>query len=311
MNANRSDAGESEVALPWLAWSRSVRPRARIRALFAACNAFDRLTLGYLALLNLGLVLFGANLARPLLFFAVHALLAVVIVALAIAASRSSNRLLLFVRHWYPLTLFLFFFEELHDLVHLIFPGWFDLWLIQFDYGLLGVHPTVWMQQFASPVLTDFFQFAYMTYYVYPAILGGLLYRRGDLRAFWVMMTATAAAYYIGYSVSILFPIEGPYHTLAALHTVELHGGPFTAAINWIESWGRVHGGAFPSAHVSGSFVVMLAAWRYRRRLFWALLPFFAAMLLATVYGRYHYVADVFAGLLVAFLAFRIVSARN
>jgi membrane-associated phospholipid phosphatase len=309
MNSNRTDAGEYDVTFLW-PFPTGARGIARVRALFAACNAFEWLTLGYLTLLNLLLVLFHHNLSRPFLFITVHSALAIAIVALAWLASRTSNRLFLFMRHWYPLALFLFFFEELHYLVRLIFPGWFDHWLIQFDYALLGAHPTVWMQQFGTPALTDFLQFAYMTYYLYTVVLGGLLYRRGELRAFWVLMTSTAAAYYAGYLISILFPIEGPYHTLAALHRVELTGGVFTSAINWIESWGRVHGGAFPSAHVSGSFVVILAAWRYRRRLFWVFLPFFAAMLVATVYGRYHYVADVLAGILVAAVAFVIVGRR-
>jgi membrane-associated phospholipid phosphatase len=67
---------------------------------------------------------------------------------------------------------------------------------------------------------------------------------------------------------------------------------------------GRVHGAAFPSAHVAGSMVAILASWRYRRWLFWLCLPFFASMCVATVYGRYHYVADVLAGLAVGAMGF-------
>jgi len=65
-----------------------------------------------------------------------------------------------------------------------------------------------------------------------------------------------------------------------------------------------VHGAAFPSAHVAGSMVAMLASWRHRRWLFWVCLPFFASMCVATVYGRYHYVADVLAGLAVGTIGF-------
>jgi membrane-associated phospholipid phosphatase len=270
-----------------------------------ACGAFERLTLAYLAFLNLLILLFHRNLAAAPLFFAGHLALAAAVVALAVAARTSPHPTVFFLSHWYPMGLFLFFFEALHYLVHLVVPGWLDLWLIRFDYAFFGVHPTVWLEQFASPGLNDLMQFAYMTYYLFPVVLGGVLYRRRELGAFWAVFTGTAAAYYIGYAASILFPIEGPYHTLAALQQTELHGGVFTAAINWIESFGRVHGGAFPSAHVSGSFVVMLGAWRFRRRLFWIFLPFFLLMLVATVYGRYHYVADVFAGLLVGAVGFR------
>jgi membrane-associated phospholipid phosphatase len=99
-------------------------------------------------------------------------------------------------------------------------------------------------------------------------------------------------------------PIESPYYSLAALQSKPLTGGCFTAAINLIEHFGRVHGAAFPSAHVAGSMVAILASWKYRRWLFWVCLPFFASMCVATVYGRYHYVADVLAGLVVGTIGF-------
>jgi membrane-associated phospholipid phosphatase len=50
--------------------------------------------------------------------------------------------------------------------------------------------------------------------------------------------------------------------------------------------------------------VALLGAWRYDRKLFWWLLPFYVGMLFSTVYGRYHYVADVIAGIAVGFLGF-------
>jgi membrane-associated phospholipid phosphatase len=86
--------------------------------------------------------------------------------------------------------------------------------------------------------------------------------------------------------------------------TGELTGGFFTQLINLIERFGRVHGAAFPSAHVSGSLVALLGAWRYRRWLFWMFLPFFLSMLVSTVYGRYHYVADVLGGLVTGAIGF-------
>ena len=101
-------------------------------------------------------------------------------------------------------------------------------------------------------------------------------------------MISTAIAHYSIYVIALLFPVESPYYSLAALQTNELTGGPVTAVMNFIEHFGRVHGAAFPSAHVAGSMVAILASWRYRRWLFWICLPFFLCMCVATVYGRYH-----------------------
>jgi membrane-associated phospholipid phosphatase len=52
--------------------------------------------------------------------------------------------------------------------------------------------------------------------------------------------------------------------------------------------------------------VALLAAYRYRRWLFWGCLPFFVSMCVATVYDRYHYVADVLAGIAVGAIGFAV-----
>ena len=124
------------------------------------------------------------------------------------------------------------------------------------------------------------------------------------MRAFWTVMTASMIAYTIGYVISIFFPVEAPFFAMSSLRLPPLVGGPATSLIDFIESWGRVRGGAFPSGHVLGSFVALLGAWCYRRRLFWVFLPCFIAMCVSTIYGRYHYIADILAGILVGAVAF-------
>ncbi len=202
-----------------------------------------------------------------------------------------------FARHWYPLPLYIFLFEELNALVHAIFPFWLDRYFIVFDHALTGVNPSVWLAQFASPALNDFMQFSYMTYFLYLVILPALLYAAKERRAFWEVMVSTAVAHYTVYFISVLMPVESPHFSLASIETVRLSGGFCTHVINWLESYALVRGAAFPSAHVAGSTVAILASWRYRRWLFWICLPFFLCMCVATVYGRYHYVVDVLAGL--------------
>jgi membrane-associated phospholipid phosphatase len=271
-----------------------------------ACGTFEWVTLTYFAWLEAIVVLFHRNIPHSGLYFVVHLALTAGIVGLARSAARSGNAVLQFLRHWYPLPLYIFFFEELEGLVHAIFPGWFDRWLIAFDYNLAGVHPSVWLSRFASPGLNDFMQFAYMTYFLYLVILPVVLYTQRERFAFWTTIVSTAIANYSIYAIAVLIPIESPYHSLAALQTKTLDGSYCTALIGLVERFGRVHGAAFPSAHVAGSMVAILASWRYRRWLFWVCLPFFVCMCVATVYGRYHYVADVLAGLAVGAIGFSL-----
>lgn len=308
--SNRYAGQEAALALPWNREANLARRRKRNAALawlfeaLAACGAFEWVALAYLGLTGALIAVFHRHLAHASLFFALQFGVAVLLLVLSWSAVRWPSKALVAVRHWYPQAFFLFCFEELHYLVHLIFPGWFDRWLIAFDYRLAGVHPTVWFEQFANPALNDFMQMAYISYFFYLTILGGLLYANRERRALWAVMTSSVVAYTIGYLIALLLPVESPYHALAALQRAELTGGFFTALIDFFESFGRVHGAAFPSAHVSGSLVALLGAWRYRPWLFWVFLPFFLCLMVATVYGRYHYVADVLGGLVVGAIGF-------
>lgn len=271
-----------------------------------ACGPFEWITFAYLVWLTALVIICRHNIAHPIRHVIAQLAIAFAIVALAHSAQNSRSALIRFARHWYPLPLYIFFFEELQSLVHAIWPEWFDAYLIAFDYLLFGVHPSVWLSRFSSPGLNDFMQFSYMTYFLYLVILPMILYAKREYAAFWTVMVSTALAHYSVYVIAVLFPIESPYYSLAALNKVALSGGYFTSLIGTIEHFGRVHGAAFPSAHVAGSMVAILASRRYRRWLFWVCVPFFASMCFATVYGRYHYAADVLAGLLVGIVAFKI-----
>ena len=160
------------------------------------------------------------------------------------------------------------------------------------------MHPSIWLEQFTTPFRNDFMQFTYFTYFTYLVILGGILYYRKDWRGYWSVMTYSVVAYSIGYMIAMSFPIESPWFSMVgSWHNSELVGGPFTALINFIEHYGRVRGAAFPSEHVAGSFAALWGAWRHRRWLFWMMLPLVLCMCVSTIYGRYHYVADIFGGI--------------
>jgi len=119
-------------------------------------------------------------------------------------------------------------------------------------------------------------------------------------------MTYSAVGYAIGYVIAAIFPIESPWFAMAGAWHGELHGGPFTATVNFIEHFGRVRGGAFPSEHVSrlsGGAVGSVAA---PPLALLVMLPLVVAMCVSTVWGRYHYVADVFGGIVTGTLGYVI-----
>jgi len=301
---------------------------SEVVAILDGCGTFEWLALSYLGLTSGLIVIFAENLAHPVRLLSVQALVALLIVALCRAEDNVwappkletgteewtakngcptfRQRFWHFWRHWYPHLFFLFCFEELGVLVHLVSPRWQDAKLIAFDHWLTGVHPSIWLEQFATPGRNEFMQFAYLTYFVYLVVLGGILYYREDWRGYWSVMTYSAVAYAIGYIIAIFFPIESPWFAMAGSWHGELRGGPVTHVINFIEQYGRVRGAAFPSEHVAGSFAALWGAWRHRRWLFWLMLPLVLCMCVSTVWGRYHYVADIFGGMVTGTLGYVI-----
>jgi len=300
-----SDLSSAELPHPRAVFRDDSRAQLWFGETARASGAFEWVTFVYLAWLCALSIGCHSHIPHPIRHLSVHCAIAGAILWLVRAAARSENEILRLVRHWYPLPLYVFLFEELGGLVHAIFPRWFDQAFVTFDYNLAKVHPSVWLAQFATPTLNDYMQFAYMTYFLYLVLLPAILYARHERLRFWTVMASTAIAHYSVYVISILVPVESPYFSLAALNTRPLSGGCSTALITFIERLARVHGAAFPSAHVAGSMVALLASWHYRRWLFWVTLPFFVSMSVATVYGRYHYVADVLAGLAVGAIGFK------
>ena len=307
------------TSLPYIFDNRVARmaqaARRTLAAAWTACGAFEWIAFSYLGTSIVLIALFGDNLAHPRELIALQLFVSTVIFSLCYFAARAqreesaegitvAERVWHFWRHWYPHLFFLFCFEELGYLVHVFYPGWQDAKLIAFDHWLTGVQPSIWLEQFATPLRTDFMQFAYFTYFIFLLLLGGILYYRRDWRAYWSVMTYSAAAYAMGYVIAIFFPIESPWFAMAGAWHGELHGRAFASLMSLIEHYGRVRGAAFPSEHVAGSCAALWGAWRHRRWLFWAMLPFLLCMCVATIYGRYHYVADVFAGMITGTLGY-------
>ena len=105
-----------------------------------------------------------------------------------------------------------------------------------------------------------------------------------------------AASVLLGsYLFFILLPVDSPYYLSQRLGP-PLSGHFFFDLVHQMSARGGARGGAFPSAHVSGAVVVSLVAWRHQRRLAWLLVPFTLSVMVAAVYGRFHYVLDTLAG---------------
>jgi membrane-associated phospholipid phosphatase len=202
--------------------------------------------------------------------------------------------------HFSPILFVILIYESLGDLIQYLQPD-IDSRLIQIDLLIFGVQPTLWMQQWIVPWLTDIMSLAYLSYYFIPVALIVVLYLKGQMIEFHRAIFALAFGYYVSFIGYILFPAVGPRYALTDLYSVPLEGSFITDfvrdTLNALEHNKR---DCMPSGHTQIVLMVLFLAHRYERTLFYIFLPIICGLILSTVYLRYHYVIDLFVGMALA-----------
>jgi membrane-associated phospholipid phosphatase len=169
--------------------------------------------------------------------------------------------------------------------------------LIRIDHYLFGVHPTVWMERWIVPWFTDVMSFCYFSYYFIPFTLVLTLYLGSPRETFNEGVFVLLFGYYLSFIGYILFPAIGPRYTLAHLQSVPLEASFFTDFVRDILNAAEHNKrDCMPSGHTQLALMVLFLSYRFRRVLFYILLPIVCGLILSTVYLRYHYVIDLMAG---------------
>jgi len=207
-----------------------------------------------------------------------------------------AGRMATFFHHFSPILFVILIYESLGDLIQHLQPD-IDPRLIQIDFSMFGVHPTLWMEQWIVPWLTDILSLAYLSYYFIPVVLIIALYLKGRMMEFDQAMFVLAFGYYVSFIGYILFPAVGPRYALTHLYSVPLEGSFITDfvrdTLNALEHNKR---DCMPSGHTQIVLIALFLAHRHEKILFYIFSPIICALILSTVYLRYHYVIDLFAG---------------
>lgn len=198
----------------------------------------------------------------------------------------------------FPVVSILIVFDSLGQVVHYVNPQDLDYLLIRLDWQIFGFHPTVALERFSHPLLTDLLQLAYTTYYFLPISIGVVLWRQGRHKAFQYFVFMILLCFYLSYVGYLLVPALGPRYAMEHLHAAALPGSAISHAIqvtlNQLEGVKR---DAFPSGHTGIAVTALVLAWQHDRKLFRVFLAPVILLVAATVYCRYHYVVDVLGGL--------------
>jgi membrane-associated phospholipid phosphatase len=237
----------------------------------------------------------------------------ILVYGLLIYVDRGNRSLAISVtRDWMPLAVLLLAYQEM---------GWFA---VPQHSHVLESHWVAWDRlvlrggarsaiEAFGPVLPSILEIAYsLVYTVGPFSLAVLyLYRRRNrIDRFLFMFTAGVLLCYAQFP---FWPSEPPRVVFSG-QDVPAFDTIFRRFNLWLLGSAGIHTSVFPSAHVAAAFSAAFAMWRTLPEHKWVGRSLFVMALLiatATVYGRYHYLADAAAGLSMAFGALALTVLRD
>jgi len=173
-----------------------------------------------------------------------------------------------------------------------------DAALIRIDQWMFGTQPSLWLQQYIHPWLTNYMSFVYAFWFPMIFITIILLSAHSRVVASEFIAT-TLITFQIGYFIFILVPAIGPQFTLAGLYHVPLHGTVIDAIKKYNDDI-TIARDCFPSLHTGISVLMLIYVFRHMRKWTWLYAPMVFSIIASTIYLREHYFIDVIAGVIVA-----------
>jgi membrane-associated phospholipid phosphatase len=278
--------------------------RSRLSDALRAFQAADVLILGTIAVFAMATVVFRRRIdGWPDLVLRDLAAAAILLAAV-VSTGRIRRRWAWFVARTATVSLAYAWLFGAVDRLQLILHGhWLDGLVLKLEAHVFGVQPTIWLERFTRPWLTEWMMFAYVVYIALYPLVCLVIYRGHGRRALEECLLALGLANVACDFGFILFPVAGPSAFMGAAYTVPLDGWLFTAVGEFIRTKLHYVGGSLPSPHAAAATVMWAMAWRYSRRLAWLLAPIVLTLYVATFYCRYHYLTDVVFGIATALAA--------
>ncbi len=245
---------------------------------------------------------------RPHLKYQPLVLLLVILALLSVLARAEQTRLahvISIVRDWLPIALTLTAFREMEFFLPAHFDNRYEaIWIRQDRLFLDTWHARALIESLGH-LIPLYLELCYLLVYGLAAYCLAVLYLRGQRRAVDRFLTIYLVGTLAAYALFPYFPSQPP--------RIVFPGADNPAFTSWARhlnlfllSKATIHIGVFPSAHVSSAFS---AAWAMfllipeRKAFGWGLLLYAISVSIATIYGRYHYSADVLAGFAVSLVA--------
>jgi len=246
-------------------------------------------------------MLFGYYQLHNILHHIFLRILFVAIIFFLIKAEESENKILLFVRNFYPLIFLGFFYSETDYYNNLIFEN-FDPGLIHLEELFFNTHLSLDFSKYIYfQWFSELMHFGYFSYYILTISIPLIFYIK-SYDQFERVMFIIFLSFCFYYLIFILFPSVGPQFYFHVEQRSVPNGYLFHEIMKFIISIGETETGAFPSSHVGMATIYLLLMYKNFKKIFTLILPIVIILVFSTVYIKAHYVIDIIGGLITGIL---------
>lgn len=294
----------------------------RIKSFIVNIKAYDLVTIIFFVLLTIINLVFHNVVELWFTLVLLNIGLILFVITMAYLEYKYKSKIIRIFHYWYLAPLVLLTFKEIYLLVHAIRPNDYDWLFIKLDRWIFGTDPTVFLHQFAFPLLTEILQIVYGSFYLLPIILCLLLLYNNKQTAFEFSVFVVIYGFFLSYLGYFLLPGIGPRFTLHNFATInqQLPGLYLTNFLRDVTNFGEsllpntpnpaavVQRDVFPSGHTMMTLIVMYLSVRLKSKSKYFFVPWGTLLIFSTVYLWYHYVIDLFGGLV--FMMFALWSGK-
>lgn len=237
------------------------------------------------------------------------------IIILAYLDKKYQNAIFTLLHRTYFVAIILVIYNQIQEYIPFINSQMYDQLLIKWDRELFGVNPTEWIYKFSHPLLTEYLQIAYFSFYFLPILHAVELYARKKDYNFYIFTGTILFSFYFSYMLYVVMPAIGPrfiIHEFMAMDQ-QLPGLWLTTFLrDIINSGGAIPKGAanpenfvnrdcMPSGHTMVTIITIILVYKNNSKFRHLILVLGISLIIGTVYLRYHYVVDLIAGILLIY----------
>lgn len=205
---------------------------------------------------------------------------------------------------WLPFLLLPFFHRETALLTTAISPKTHDEAFIQYEQDLFpGVIHFHQQNRMNSVIVSELLHLCYLSFFLLIYGVPFYFYACGDLVAFYATSFGVFFTLLSCFMTHTYLPVLGPRTLFKKIDDARSDGIVFRLTHRVLES-GSTPGTAFPSGHTSLACVLILLTPLFQTQLFYFVLPIGIGLMISTIYGRFHYVLDLLAGIVYAIISF-------